>query len=115
VGQGEIADRTQEHLGASDRGIVMLRRRFFEELEHLARGGEPKGVVRDPARNQGILLPTVDLERARAGYSREEILADPMRLMRYTTYIFQAGQPEAVRREFAEVMGFEPREYTGLR
>jgi 5,5'-dehydrodivanillate O-demethylase len=115
VGQGEIADRTQEHLGASDRGIVMLRRRFFEELEHLARGGEPKGVVRDPARNQGILLPTVDLERARAGYSREEILADPMRLMRYTTYIFQAGQPEAVRREFAAVMGFEPREYTGLR
>ena len=28
VGQGRIADRTQEHLGASDRGIVAIRRRF---------------------------------------------------------------------------------------
>ncbi len=115
AGQGEIADRTKEHLGASDRGIVMLRRRFFDELEHVARGGEPKGLLRDPARNEGVSLPTIQLERARSGYTRQEILADPMRLMRYTTYIFQAGQPEAVRREFAEVMGFEPRDFNGLR
>lgn len=28
VGQGPIADRTKEHLGASDKGIVMVRNRF---------------------------------------------------------------------------------------
>ena len=32
VGQGTIADRSREKLGASDRGITMLRRRFFAEL-----------------------------------------------------------------------------------
>ena len=32
VGQGTIADRTRETLGASDRGVTMLRRRFFVEL-----------------------------------------------------------------------------------
>ena len=32
VGQGTIADRSRETLGASDSGITMLRRRFFAEL-----------------------------------------------------------------------------------
>ena len=32
VGQGTIADRSRETLGASDRGVTMLRRRFFAEL-----------------------------------------------------------------------------------
>ena len=32
VGQGTIADRSRERLGASDCGITMLRRRFFVEL-----------------------------------------------------------------------------------
>src|SRR5712691_3812493 len=33
VGQGTVADRTQEHLGSSDRGVILMRRRFFEDLE----------------------------------------------------------------------------------
>ena len=32
VGQGTMADRSRETLGASDRSITMLRRRFFVEL-----------------------------------------------------------------------------------
>ena len=32
VGQGTIAARSRERLGASDCGITMLRRRFFAEL-----------------------------------------------------------------------------------
>src|SRR6202012_450226 len=43
LGQGAIADRTQEHLGTSDKGIMMIRRRFFEEMERIAAGGEAKG------------------------------------------------------------------------
>jgi len=31
VGQGTVADRTQEHLGESDRGVILLRRRLLEE------------------------------------------------------------------------------------
>src|SRR5262249_38039678 len=47
VGQGTIADRSKESLGASDLGIVMIRRRLFEELDAVARGAEPKAVVRN--------------------------------------------------------------------
>jgi 5,5'-dehydrodivanillate O-demethylase len=57
VGQGVVADRTKEHLGESDRGVILLRRRMLEEAAVVAGGGEPKAVIRDPARNQRIPLP----------------------------------------------------------
>ena len=57
VTQGAIADRTREHLTASDRGIVLLRELLFEQLARLERGLDPLGVVRDPAENQIIELP----------------------------------------------------------
>jgi 5,5'-dehydrodivanillate O-demethylase len=57
VGQGAIVDRTREHLGESDRGVILLRRRFLADLEVVARGGDPKGILRDPARNHRIHLP----------------------------------------------------------
>src|SRR6266704_2862391 len=44
VGQGTIADRTKETLGASDLGIAMMRKRFFDELDAVAKGAEPKAV-----------------------------------------------------------------------
>ena len=47
VGQGTIADRTKENLGASDVGIVMIRKRFFDELDAIAQGREPKGIIRN--------------------------------------------------------------------
>ena len=31
-----------------------------------------------------------------------------------TSYIFQAGQPEWLRKEYAEVMGIEAREFDGI-
>ncbi len=42
VGQGTIADRTKETLGASDLGIAMMRKRLFDELDAVAtrRGAE---------------------------------------------------------------------------
>ena len=41
VGQGVVADRTREHLGESDRGILMMRRKMFEQAEVVREGGEP--------------------------------------------------------------------------
>src|ERR1700719_3085894 len=43
--QGAITDRTQEHLGAADRGIVMFRRLLREQIEIVQKGGEPIGVI----------------------------------------------------------------------
>jgi 5,5'-dehydrodivanillate O-demethylase len=48
--QGPIADRTKEHLGASDKGIALLRKTMFEEIERVRRGEDPLGVCRDEGR-----------------------------------------------------------------
>ena len=58
--QGPITDRTQEHLGAGDRGIVMFRRLVKEQIEIVKNGGDPLGVIRDPARNKLIEFDVVN-------------------------------------------------------
>jgi 5,5'-dehydrodivanillate O-demethylase len=51
--QGEITDRTLEHLGHGDIGIVMFRRMLKEQIEIVQKGaGDPFGVIRDPAKNK---------------------------------------------------------------
>jgi len=57
VTQGAVADRTREQLASSDKGIVMYRKMLFEQMDVVARGGDPLGVLRDPAENQLIELP----------------------------------------------------------
>jgi 5,5'-dehydrodivanillate O-demethylase len=42
TGQGAIVDRTQEHLGRTDAGIVLLRRLWSRELQSLADGRPTK-------------------------------------------------------------------------
>jgi 5,5'-dehydrodivanillate O-demethylase len=105
VGQGPIADRSKEHLGASDKGVMMMRRRFLAELESVESGGEPKGLVRDPARNRFVRLPAANREAYIKGHSRKIMLTSPGLQTRLTDYIFQAGQPAAVRAAFLEAMG----------
>ena len=46
--QGPIADRTQEHLSYSDRGVHMLRKLMKEQIQRVKDGLDPMGVVRDP-------------------------------------------------------------------
>ena len=55
--QGPVSDRTTEHLGISDVGIIMYRRLLLEQLDVLADGGEPINVWRDPAKADLIVLP----------------------------------------------------------
>jgi 5,5'-dehydrodivanillate O-demethylase oxygenase subunit len=57
VGQGDVADRTKEHLSPSDRGIIMMRERMFKDMDVVAEGGDPKATFRDPATNQRVTLP----------------------------------------------------------
>jgi 5,5'-dehydrodivanillate O-demethylase len=52
--QGAIADRTKEHIGYGDSGIVMFRRMLKEQIEIVQKGGEPFGIIRDPAKNKII-------------------------------------------------------------
>jgi 5,5'-dehydrodivanillate O-demethylase len=57
ITQGPIADRTQEHLGASDQGIAMYRRILDREIRRVEAGLDPMATIRDPARNLRIDLP----------------------------------------------------------
>ena len=57
VSQGAIADRTRERLGETDRGIALYRRMLLEQLDVVTAGGDPLGIVRDPAENEMIELP----------------------------------------------------------
>ncbi len=44
VGQGPITKHSLERLSSTDRGVSMVRRQFKEQLELVAKGGDPVGV-----------------------------------------------------------------------
>ena len=111
VGQGRIADRAQEYLGPSDQGIVMIRRRFLRDLEAVARGDDPKAVIRDPAVNRAIRLPVAERGQLAEGLSRAEMLRDPFSRRSLEDYIFQTGQPPEVREAFLAAMGVNATEF----
>jgi 5,5'-dehydrodivanillate O-demethylase len=54
VSMGDV-DIRNEHLGESDRGVALYRRILLEECERVARGEDPRGVVRDPAKNEPFI------------------------------------------------------------
>ena len=109
VGQGRIADRTKEHLGQSDRGILMLRKRFLEELGRVSEGKDPKGVIRDPQLNECVALPIAHRRVFVDGLTSEELLKHPIFSAQLKGYVFQAGQPEQVRRDYEDAMGLNVR------
>jgi 5,5'-dehydrodivanillate O-demethylase oxygenase subunit len=105
VGQGVIADRTKETLGASDLGIAMMRKRFFDELDAVAKGAEPKGTVRNPNVAKCIELPNMTKKTSIEGITLEEHENYPLLRVRLKDFRHFAGQPPEVRRAFEEAMG----------
>jgi 5,5'-dehydrodivanillate O-demethylase len=55
--QGPILDRSLENLGTSDRGLVLYRRMLKEQILAVQQGQEPLGIIRDPKKNQRIVIP----------------------------------------------------------
>lgn len=48
VGQGAITFHSEEHLGSSDRGLLMLRKMLRRQLKAIAEGRDPAGLARRP-------------------------------------------------------------------
>jgi 5,5'-dehydrodivanillate O-demethylase len=90
VGQGVIADRSREHLGESDRGVILMRKRLLEDIDKVAAGDDPKGMIRDPEANRSVYLPII------GGLSRPAPTDGPR------PFPFLAGQPEEVIKEFEQ-------------
>lgn len=53
--QGLLGER-EEHLGQSDRGVIMLRRLVQEAIETVLRDGRPKGILPKERENEIIRL-----------------------------------------------------------
>jgi 5,5'-dehydrodivanillate O-demethylase len=105
VGQGRIADRTKEHLRSSDVGITLMRQRFFAELEAMAEGKEPGGIIRSANAAACIALPNMARELNTEGIPLADYDKDPILRQRLREFRHHYGQPAAVRREFVEAMG----------
>jgi 5,5'-dehydrodivanillate O-demethylase oxygenase subunit len=58
ITQGGIADRSQEHLGRSDRGIIMYRQMLEDNIKRVEQGQDPMNTFRDPSRNEYLSMRT---------------------------------------------------------
>jgi 5,5'-dehydrodivanillate O-demethylase len=108
VGQGTIADRTKELLGSSDRGISMIRNRFFQDMEAVAQGADPKGIVRDPEVAKCIPLPIATPKIFKEAMPAAQWIKDPYYSRRAKRFPWQYGQPDEVWDEFAHAMMIDP-------
>jgi 5,5'-dehydrodivanillate O-demethylase len=105
VGQGTASDRWNEHLGESDRGIIMIRKRLIDDTKVIADGGDPKAVLRDPAKNQRIWLP-----RFQTGNVSTNVTGSARAAARSTRnangprpFTFLAGQPPEITQDLEQV------------
>jgi 5,5'-dehydrodivanillate O-demethylase len=68
--QGPVLDRSLENLGTSDRGLTLYRRMLKEQIVAVQEGKEPLGVIRDPKKNQMIVIP---VSEGQARMARKEM------------------------------------------
>lgn len=108
VGQGVVADRRLENLTGSDRGVLMIRRQFFQDMEKIKRGEDPKAIVRDPAKNISIELPIVNRANYTQGMAKADLLKHPILGHHLHGYAFQAGQPQEIADAYTAAMGITP-------
>lgn len=66
ITQGPVADRTAEHLGTGDKGIILFRQLLLDQLSRMAQGLDPMCVFRDPEHNRCLTLPQ-EQNRYRSG------------------------------------------------
>jgi 5,5'-dehydrodivanillate O-demethylase len=95
VTQGAIADRTRELLTDTDRGIVLLRRLLFEQIDRVRDGLDPLGVIRSRDGDDVIELPQENekygdggaflAETIEASHVRHSPLRDQIRELLETT------------------------------
>ena len=67
---GPLSDRENEHLTSSDDGIVIVRKLLRDALVAVTNGQDPKGVMRDEARNSMIEIWRSEQILARADFER---------------------------------------------
>jgi len=108
VGQDINADRSEEHLGESDRGVIMMRRRLVSDAKVVADGGEPKGLVRDEELNRCVPLPIIGRSEFIDGTPAGVTFGPGQTVSPAGDFLFLAGQPDEIRLAFIDAMGIRP-------
>jgi len=72
VGQGPIVDRTREHLGHSDRGVIQVRKLWKSAIETSLRGQELPNLLRNPRQNRLVHVDVVE-RLVKAGELRNHV------------------------------------------
>jgi 5,5'-dehydrodivanillate O-demethylase len=83
----------------------MLRRRLFEDIDAVQAGRDPKGVLRDPERNQRVVLPSDSRDFFLHGLPLADYQRHPKWARLLNHFIFHAGQPAWVQQAHAEATG----------
>lgn len=106
VGQGTITDRENEQLGRSDAGVARLRSKLREDMQSVAGGRDPSGIIRDAGKAvvEWPFAPwrerfTTPVPKKLVTIRRRPGLAED------DYFGFYAGQPETVRQAFRAAMG----------
>lgn len=60
VSQGAIVDRSQEHLGFSDRGVILVRKLWKNIVEASERGAELPNLIRDKKQNRLVHVDVIE-------------------------------------------------------
>jgi phthalate 4,5-dioxygenase oxygenase subunit len=58
--QGSIVDRTAEHLGSHDQIVTTMRRIYFDAMDDVAAGRDPKHILRDPDQNKTVYIRGIE-------------------------------------------------------
>ena len=65
--QGDIYDRSKEHLGASDQGVILLRTTIKESIDAVCAGKDPFWILRRSEHNEKITFDASMAEIAALG------------------------------------------------
>jgi len=57
MSQGPVTPRWTEHLGESDKGLILFRRLLREQMKIVEDDGDPMNTFRDPAKNVSVHVP----------------------------------------------------------
>jgi hypothetical protein len=61
MSQGLIVDRTNEHLGSSDRGVILWRNILKDAMSAVENGMDPIGIIREHGKNALVDVDAIDL------------------------------------------------------
>jgi 5,5'-dehydrodivanillate O-demethylase oxygenase subunit len=79
ISQGAIADRSKEHLGHSDRGVIQVRKLWMSAIQAVMRGEDPPGLIRDLKEEEMIHFYVIGSGRL---VPKSEMLGHVPRMMR---------------------------------